>query len=42
MNFPLPLPLFMATETIKAAAMSKNQRMYYEIKELDLISKEFK
>ena len=31
-----------STETVKAAAMKKNYDLYCEIKDLDLISKEFK
>lgn len=41
-EFPITISTLNATETVKAAAMSKNQDMYYEIKDLDLISKEFK
>ena len=38
MNFQSPF----LGETIKTTAMSKNQEMHYEIKDLDLICKEFK
>ena len=41
-EFPITIYTLNATKTVKAAAMSKNQDMYYEIKDLGLISKEFK
>ena len=41
-EFPTTISILNATETIKAAAMSKNQEMRYEVKDLDLTSKEFK
>ena len=41
-EFPIAISTLNATETIKAAAMSKKLEMHYEIKDLDLISKEFK
>lgn len=39
---PIKITTLIATETIKAAAMKKDEQLFYEIKELDLISKEFK
>ena len=41
-EFPITIATLNATETVKAAAKAQNQDMYYEIKDLDLISKEFK
>ena len=41
-EFPITITTLNATETIKAAAMSKKQELHYKIKDLDLISKEFK
>ena len=41
-EFPITISTLNTTETIKAAAMPKNQEMHYEIKDLDLISREFK
>ena len=39
---PVTISTMIATETVKAAAMKKNYDLYCEIKDLDLISKEFK
>ena len=41
-KFQITISTLNVTETIKAAAMSKNQELHYKIKDLDLISKEFK
>ena len=41
-EFPITISTLNATETIKAAAMSKNHEIHYKIKDLDLISKKFK
>ena len=41
-KFQITISTLNATETIKAAFMSKNQELHYNIKDLDLISKEFK